>query len=198
MNVTGLQGLNLVGGEFWIDNNDLLTDLTPFNNLTTVGLSLYVVNNGMLSDLNGLGNIDPNSIASLNIYNNPQLSECDVQSICDYLTLPGALVTVGNNAPGCNSPEEVEEACLTSIEEIETGIGITIIPNPTKDKISISLPEITGKNQLSIFNINGEKVLERQLTDNETQIDISVLSRGVYFVRVQDEKMTEVTKLIKQ
>ena len=103
-----------------------------------------------------------------------------------------------SNAPGCNSPEEVEEHCLTTVDELNTENGLTIIPNPSNDKITISLPAITGNTQLSIFNVSGEKVLERQLTDTETQLDISALPRGVYFVRVQDEKMIEVMKLIKQ
>jgi photosystem II stability/assembly factor-like uncharacterized protein len=75
---------------------------------------------------------------------------------------------------------------------------LKIYPNPTIDKITISSPSITGNTQLSIFTVSGEKVLERQLTDNETQIDISALPRGVYFVRVQDEKWIEVGKIIKQ
>ena len=88
--------------------------------------------------------------------------------------------------------------CLTQVEEIKTGNGITIIPNPSNDKITISSSAITGNTQLSIFNVSGEKVLERQLTDNETQIDISALPRGVYFVRVQNEKMVEVGKMVKE
>ncbi len=71
-------------------------------------------------------------------------------------------------------------------------------PNPTHNKITIELSAITSITQLSIFNVNGKKVLERQLTDNETQLDISALPRGVYFVRVQDEKKVEVVKMIKQ
>jgi hypothetical protein len=76
--------------------------------------------------------------------------------------------------------------------------GITIIPNPSNNKITISLPAITGNSNLSIFNVNGVIVIEKQLTDNETQIDISALPRGVYFVRVQNEKMVDVGKLVKE
>ncbi len=123
---------------------------------------------------------------------------CDVQSICDYLLSPNGTVEIHDNAPGCNSQEEVEAACLTTVEEIKTGNELTIIPNPSNDKITISSPAITGNTQLSIFNVSGEKVIERQLTDTETQIDISALPRGVYFVRVQDEKLIEIVKIIKQ
>jgi hypothetical protein len=71
-------------------------------------------------------------------------------------------------------------------------------PNPSNDRITISQPSITENTQLSIFNISGEKVMERQLTSSETQLDISALLQGVYFVWVQDEQRVEVKKIIKQ
>jgi hypothetical protein len=112
--------------------------------------------------------------------------------------MPGTQLSIDNNAPGCNSPEEVELHCQTLVEEINTGNGFTFIPNPSNDKITISSSAITVNTLLSIFNVSGEKVLERQLTDTETQIDISALPRGVYFVRVQNEKMVEVGKMVKE
>jgi photosystem II stability/assembly factor-like uncharacterized protein len=82
----------------------------------------------------------------------------------------------------------------------ESGIEsqlLKITPNPAKDKITILSTLIKEDIQLSIFNVSGEKVMERQLTDNETQLDIIALPRGVYFVKVQDEKIVEVVKMIK-
>ena len=75
---------------------------------------------------------------------------------------------------------------------------LSIFPNPSTNKVTLSSSAINGNTQLSIFNVSGEKVIERQLTNTETQIDISALPRGVYFVRVQDEKRIEVGKIIKQ
>jgi hypothetical protein len=187
-----------VGGELWLDNNALLTDITPLSNLSTIGQSLNILNNSMLNCLTGLENLSPGTIQNLSIYNNPLLSECDVMSICDYLANPGGICTIVNNAVGCNSPEEVEVHCLTAIDEQRIEKGLTIIPNPSNNKITISSNAITGNTLLSIFNVSGEKVIERQLFNNETQIDISALPRGVYFVRVQDEKGVQVAKFVKE
>lgn len=38
---------------------------------------------------------------------------CDVQSICNYLEHINGSVEIVNNAPGCNSLQEIEEACYT-------------------------------------------------------------------------------------
>ena len=76
--------------------------------------------------------------------------------------------------------------------------GLKISPNPSVKNISISTQFIIGITKLSIYNVSGEKVIERQLTNTETQIDISALPRGVYFVRVQDENIIETVKMIIQ
>ncbi len=95
------------------------------------------------------------------------------------------LKTTNGGTTGINESEAIQNT-------------ITIFPNPVKDRITLSSPFVTNNIQFSVFNVSGEKVIERQLTDNETQLDISALPQGVYFVRVQDEKMVEVGKMVKE
>jgi UDP-3-O-[3-hydroxymyristoyl] glucosamine N-acyltransferase len=197
-NLTGLEGLTSIGGYLKLEYNNSLTSLTELMGLTSIGSYIYINNNDGLTSLSGLDNIQANSITDLYIHYNSNLADCDVYSICQYIAAPNGTIVFYNNAPGCNNLGEVQQACLTGIENTETTSNIAIIPNPSKDKITISSPAITGNTQLTIFAVKGEKVLERQLTDNETQIDISALPRGVYFVRLQGEKMVEVTKLVKE
>jgi len=45
----------------------------------------------------------------------------------------------------------------------------------------ISSPEIIGNTRLSIFNVSGENVMEMQLTENETQLDIQRPAAGNLF-----------------
>ncbi len=70
-------------------------------------------NNYTLTSLSGLDNISPETVDFLRIDSNPLLSECEVQSICDYLAIPGNTTEIYDNAPGCNSQQEVEAACDT-------------------------------------------------------------------------------------
>jgi hypothetical protein len=197
--LTGLDNLYSLGGDFFIiDENSSLPDLTGLSGLTSIGNNIYIENNSSLVSLMGIENIEPGSIGFLKISGNNLLSECDVKSVCDYLASTGAVSEIENNSTGCNNADEVKEACPNAIEEIKTGNGIVIIPNPSNDKITISSHAITGNTKLSIFNVSGEKVIERQLMDTDTQIDISALPRGVYFVRLQNEKMVEVGKMVKE
>lgn len=87
---------------------------------------------------------------------------------------------------------------LTSVSVQKSQAQFRLFPNPVKEYFTISSTSITDNTQLSIFNVSGEKLLEKQLTDTETQLDISALPRGVYFVRIQNENMVEVAKFIKE
>lgn len=196
--LTGLENLNTLTESLDIEYNNSLSSLIALQELNSIGELLYIEGNDALTSLAGLDSVYVDSIQYLSIYLNSTLSDCDVYSICHYLSAPSGTMDIYNNAPGCDNIAEVEEHCLTDIDEKRIENGITIIPNPSNDKIIISSSAITGNTQLSIFNVSGEKVIERQLTVTETQLDISTLPRGVYFVRVQDEKGVQVAKMVKE
>ena len=78
----------------------------------TIGVdgSIYC-GNSVLTDISSLENLAPGSIENLEIGYNTSLSNCDIQSICDYLASPNGTISIHDNAPGCNSQLEVIEAC---------------------------------------------------------------------------------------
>ena len=90
-----------------INNNESLLNLNGFESLTSVNLYINIINNDMLTSLYGIDNITASSIDGLNIYSNSQLSTCHVQSVCDYLVIPGSNVNIYNNLTGCNTENQV-------------------------------------------------------------------------------------------
>jgi hypothetical protein len=112
------------------------------------------------------------------------------------VTYLGLENNIGEYCPELPNPSNCD--LFSSIEGQFFDNSTFIYPNPSKDKTTISSPLKTGNTQLSIFNVSGEKVMEMKLTYTETQIDISTLPRGVYFVRLQNEKMVEVGKMVKE
>jgi hypothetical protein len=76
--------------------------------------------------------------------------------------------------------------------------SITFYPNPATDKITIETAATLTNSQLSIMNLNGQELMTRQITSPKTQIDISNLPNGVYFVRLTNDKTMEVGKFVKQ
>jgi hypothetical protein len=51
---------------------------------------------------------------------------------------------------------------------------------------------------MTIFNINGQQIIMRQITEQQTVVDVSGLPQGVYFVKVSNERTVMVGKFVKQ
>ena len=72
---------------------------------------------------------------------------------------------------------------------------IKIYPNPATDIITIETP-FSGS--LFILNSNGQQLFTYQTTERRTQIDISPLPNGIFFVRLKGEKTEKTVKFIKE
>jgi hypothetical protein len=75
-----------------------------------------------------------------------------------------------------------------------------IHPNPAKNELFITSKNTTGNLSIKILNIAG-KLLSKQdvAIENQTSIDISSLTSGIYFLKIKDENgNTTIKKFIKQ
>ena len=209
----GLDGLTSIGGDLVIKWNYELISLTELEGLTSIGGDLFIASNYDLTSLMGLNNIDAGSISALYISQNPELSTCHVQSICDYLATPNGDIDIQDNAPGCNSQMEVEEACgISSVNKFQvpgSGFRIEVYPNPAADQVSVRyfLPvpssrfAVRSNLSLKIYDLFGREV--RTLVDEvkspgeyTVRMDVSDLPAGVYLVRLQAGGQSAVRKLV--
>ncbi len=184
-NLSGLQNLETINGNFEITNNQLLTNIADLINLQTVGGYLAIFNNNLLTSLDGLQNIDPSTISNLFLYGSDLLSDCSVQSICDYLNDPMNPSSVNTNASGCLNEEEILAACsFTNIENTHFDFA-RIYPNPAANEVFVET--FLSSYNLSIQNTIGQVVLEMRNTNNNS-FDISGLENGVYIVIIEGGK----------
>jgi len=194
--VTGLESLETIGSDLYIGGNDKLTSLTGLASLDSIGQSLSIIGNKILPNLSGLENLEAGSIIGLNIYNNKLLTACNVQSVCDYLAAPNAGVLIYSNALGCNSPLEIIAACTVGSSYMEaTGNGIALYPNPATDQITLESP-VAG--HVTILNLGGQKLIQKEIIGQTTNLDICILPKGVYFVHFVGERNVCVYKFCKQ
>ena len=182
-NLTDLDNVTSIGGALKIGFNDILTSLTGLENVTSIGGYIYIPNNDALTSLKGLDNIDAGTITDLILSDNPLLSTCEVQSICDYLSSPSGTISIHNNTTGCNSQQEVEEACDTlSVENLTIDDGFLIYPNPVKERLTISSKNGLRIYEIAIYNQIGQKVLHHKPAIQP--IDVSMLRQGLYVIEV--------------
>jgi hypothetical protein len=207
-NLSGLESLNSIGDGLYLNDNHNLSSITSLENMQSIGGAIWIWSSD-LNSLSGLENIDPGSITSLSMEYNYSLSDCEVQSICDYLASPDAYVNIDGNAPGCNSREEVEAACTVGLGESAVGgqrSAVRNYPNPFSDFTTIEYElECASHVNLSIFNhlgqqfavlANGEQAAGKQ----QVLWDAEGLPAGVYYFRLttNDQRpTTETGKIVK-
>lgn len=74
---------------------------------------------------------------------------------------------------------------------------LNISPNPTKNVLNISINnEILENVKISITEITGKKLLEINIRENNTKVDISSLKHGLYLVTLQSKNSYSISKKI--
>ncbi len=92
-----------------------------------------------------------------------------------------ALRTSGGEVAQADEAIEQEVEEKLEIEPSEIGI----YPNPAQNKFYVNTGISSGVNQIKMYNLMGELIVEAQLQDGEA-IDISSYKKGVYLVNVNN------------
>ncbi|MEZ4896219.1 MAG: T9SS type A sorting domain-containing protein [Saprospiraceae bacterium] len=111
-NFIGINNLNSIGNYLKINNNPILVNLNGLNNLSSIVNYLTISDNPLLSDISDLANADITNLIQLYVGNCPNLSTCNIQSICDLLDSHANATAFENNDMGCDSRPEVVAQCL--------------------------------------------------------------------------------------
>ncbi len=103
-------------------------------------------------------------------------------------------VTVG----GCVDTSACESVHNVGIDENDLFGGVNIFPNPAKNIINVTLEGINKAN-LTVYKIDGTLVYQNNgVAKDQTTIDLSGYSKGVYFLKLEANDQTKVYKVIKQ
>ena len=189
-----LSNMTTIGGDLAIVGNNLITDLSGLSGLTFLGSDLQIYNNVALNSLQGLGMLEPGSIDNLGIYYNSSLSECETEAICNYLQDPNGEVDIFDNASGCNSQGEVEQACeaqSVAVKDIATN-GL-VYPNPAGKRLCINRELIPDCREVRIYNRLGCHVGGSERCCDV--LDISFLEPGMYVVELLTNSRSFRTKI---
>jgi hypothetical protein len=84
----------------------------------------------------------------------------------------------------------------TAINEINNARIISVYPNPADKYVIIRLENYTQAD-LSIYGLEGKLMLQRQLNQLETLIEIEDLPAGIYIVSVKSLQGIEQKRIIK-
>ena len=95
-------------------------------------------------------------------------------------TPPQLVITTTTNARQGSG----DKAAL-ALEEAETGLSsrVQVYPNPSTGLLNITGVEGSAQ-RVQLVNLQGQLLLNKQLKQGQTQLDVSALPKGLYLVRV--------------
>jgi len=130
-----------------------------------------------------------NETMSFRIYSPSQMSETEFAA--EFAT---SMPNSGSFADNGRSMILKFAAGATAIQE-NIQSNINIYPNPAKDIVNISLNGDYSEATVVVYNPEGREVIN-QIFNGQTEMNVSSLEPGFYFVRISTNTINEVRKLV--
>ncbi|AXG74418.1 T9SS C-terminal target domain-containing protein [Flavobacterium arcticum] len=99
-----------------------------------------------------------------------------------------------NEAVLTNTATTTVEATASSVDF--TANEFVLYPNPASDNITLKMQNLNGEAIVTVTNILGKTVLSAIVSSNESNLDISMLNSGMYFVTLQAEGKSITKKVV--
>jgi len=118
------------------------------------------------------------------------------------ITFYVASITGNKNSSGGYTTQDTEYASNTLTIDGVLGISsqnllnFSMYPNPCESTINLQLPSGTNSAKAHIFDYLGKTLMLKDITSSNSSLDISNLSSGIYFVRIQTNSKVGTKKLI--
>ena len=77
---------------------------------------------------------------------------------------------------------------------------VNIYPNPATDMLTINLPGASTLHNttLSIYNLQGQLLFQQAITQEKSYLNINTFAKGMYIVKICNDKNSLVSKFVKQ
>jgi len=82
-----------------------------------------------------------------------------------------------------------------TVAEVEIE-GLVLYPNPANSIVTIVSP-VTPLETITVYSLTGRQVLQKDVSANQTTIDVSGFATGMYFVRATSKNASTVVQVLK-
>lgn len=91
------------------------------------------------------------------------------------------------------------ETILTTNDFINTLSPIvSIYPNPVKSNLTLDFNKSADRKKVSLFDLYGHLIVEKKTDEISLNLNLSKITSGMYYIRVQDDTSTIIKKIIKE
>jgi len=216
VNIDGTSGAS-GRGEFGYDYYNTSGFQLPAGGSYAVSLSPYNSKNRnfwrIWIDFNGDGDFDDTgeTVFTANNKKGPAIGTISIPSGLSGITRMRISMRTGSSPAPCddNFGGEVEDYDVDIIaggiigglqfeQDIDDSeLVINIFPNPVKDILTIHTGKVPEESTIRIFNIFGKEMIWQSVTSDNTELDLSSFTKGVYFMIFRDQSQQIMKKFVK-
>ena len=91
----------------------------------------------------------------------------------------------------------IYQESTASVSKNDNLLEVTLFPNPVNNELNIHFSSDLNAIKGTIYTITGQKIQEFYQKSKSKKIDVSNLTKGIYFLRLASEKGTSLHKIIK-
>jgi uncharacterized repeat protein (TIGR03803 family) len=103
-------------------------------------------------------------------------------------------VTIG----GCFSDFSNQEALVVTGDVLNANTSVELYPNPTTDRINISLADMEGDKKITIYQITSQLLMTQELSGNSASFNVREYPKGIYIVKVSNQEVIKILRFFKQ
>jgi len=177
-----------------IDNNSCTFEFT-MTILENSPISVEVINQTS-ADSNTSGSIELSASGGVGPYTYNLGDETNTTGVWPQLG-QGTYQILVIDAVGCTTVYEITIDFVSSISFSEPTSWIKIYPNPTHDILQVASSYDVEYSDISIFNTSMEQVFGVNFLQSDQILDMSLVPSGVYFIRINNLKINQFTKIVK-
>ena len=98
------------------------------------------------------------------------------------------ITLIGYNSCNSDTAKIIVTITTASVDELGLNNGVNIYPNPSGGKVIFSGGNSTDNvYDIMIYNLEGKEIFSQTRIKQPTEIDLSLMGRGIYFARIKDK-----------
>ena len=109
-------------------------------------------------------------------------------------TYPFSVIVTDTN--GCKASDTILVIKgNVGIKELAKNSKITVYPNPTSNIVNIKIDTEFETAKLELYNLQGQKLMQKEITEQKFELDVSELNAGIYKLRVITDVSSETLSI---
>jgi hypothetical protein len=111
---------------------------------------------------------------------------------------PGSYTVTVTDNNGCHESEKatVGVGNATGISNISDALSFAVYPNPARNEAIVQINKMANGTTFKLENILGQTLMTKPVSELQTQLDLSALPDGLYFIEVRQGEKRAVKQLV--